>query len=212
MALSKDSPSKSSEPWVLVNDPWTHEDLNQTVQLLVKAHRHGQTDQVMAVMQYELSKLAEGEVTQSMNDSSKRLRDEPSPSAYASPGARTGMSTYHSNASLMTPPPPMPTLHSRDKSEDENSLPPGVQSLQDWGKSLVSFGKHERKKAIYKEMLDDTSSDMMSYKKYLFDHFDSGSPGLRDLVRYMRASGFDYYRDCTGPVIPGSHHVRKFRS
>ena len=51
---------------------------------------------------------------------------------------------------------------------------------------MVLFGK-------YKELL------------YCHSHFKSGSPGLRDLVNYTKARGFDSENQA---VIPGSHLTR----
>lgn len=213
MAMSKDSRVNPQDSWEFVQEPWTTEDMAQSVQLLVKAHRHGRTEEVLKAVDIECRKLSECESRQDMNDSTKRLRDDPSSSGGYGQPARVGMSTYRMHAESIGPSPPMPMSSSPvTVVADENPLPPGVPSLEKWGQSLISFGKYAPKKVIYKELLDDVSTEVMSYKKYLFDHFETGSPGLRDLVSYMKASGFDYYRDYAGTRIPGSQHIRKFRS
>lgn len=213
MAMSKDSCVNLQDSWEVVHDPWSQEDMTQSIQLMVKAHRHGKTDEVMKAVDIECRKLSDFESQQAMNDSTKRFRDDPGPSAGYGQPARVGMSTYHSHGGSLGPAPPMPMNRRPESHADPNNqLPPGITSLQQWGTSLVSFGKLAPKKVIYQEFLEDQSADAMSYKKYLFDHFESGSPGLRDLVSFMKASGFDYYRDTKGSFIPGSQFVRKFRS
>ena len=89
------------------------------------------------------------------------------------------------------------------------TLPEGVSSMEMWGRSMVSFGKYKGKKCCL-EILMDNSEDMVSYKKYLYDHTSHGSHQLRDLTSYLKASGYQHMKS-QQPMIPGTDIVREFK-
>eukprot|EP00435_Cladocopium_sp_Y103_P008484 s4551_g2.t1 len=135
------------------------------------------------------------EVAASMNDSSKRLRDDPPvgyPSAMSQP-----VPSYVATSEGSMLPSPMPMTATQ-----QIDLPEKVASVADWGKTVVTFGKLKKLKT-YVQILQDENEDMISYKKHLFSHFSQGSPQLRDLVSYSKKCGCDPMGS-QAPVIPGT--------
>ena len=89
---------------------------------------------------------------------------------------------------------------------EEDELPPGIVSVEHWGRCLVSFGQFESRKT-YREIAFGHNEEIHSYRSYLFAHFHNGSAKLRDLVLYMKAAGSDADG---GLKIPGTSVTRKF--
>ena len=197
-----------------VKAPWTVDDFDMCVTLVTKARYHRVFDNVMnrvnriengTQTHFAACGLSDGDYAGclemgkgagAMTDASKRLRGDND--------IGTG-STYagYAVAEMSTPMP----LGSRLIPETA-VLPPGVASLQDWGEYKVAFGKYKKIKT-YREIYEVVTEEARDYRKYLFSHYESGSPQLRDLVHYLRAMG--YGRDqqvYTGPVIPGTSITR----
>eukprot|EP00435_Cladocopium_sp_Y103_P059146 s252_g21.t1 len=197
MADCPSSPARS-DAWDLIKDDWSPTEMSQTVMLVTKARRLGLMDDVMkAVYQEENARAMvtkTNDATGSMNDSSKRLREampavgyaegmSPSPKTYFSPPCSTWnppMSVSAAPYGMNVAVPPGVTL------------PEGVNSMDEWGCSMVSFGKFKGRKS-YREILQDDSEDMVSYKKYLYDHYGHGSSQLRDLTAFLMASGYTQF-------------------
>lgn len=66
----------------------------------------------------------------------------------------------------------------------EVTLPEGIASHYQWGRTLITFGKYE-KKMSYAEFV---ASGDTEYIDYLCSHYSStSSPQFKDLVMYLRA-------------------------
>ena len=182
---------------------WTSDDFNVCVNLVSKARQHGVYDAVIERVK-QLEEQSFPMASTSMTDAPKRRCEYDPP--------REKVATYSSMPEDDVPttsvPMPkcgmMPSIYT--ESEEISSLPPGISSVEHWGRSLVSFGKYENKKT-YHEIAFNNSEDIKGYRAYLFGHFESESARLRDLVLYMKAAGFDPDRRCK---IPGTSINRKF--
>ena len=81
--------------------------------------------------------------------------------------------------------------------------------MTQWGKTLVAFGRYKGIKS-YSEMYEATDSEISGYRAYCHSHYQSGSPGLRDLVEYFRARGDGSV--ASQSVIPGSKITRTYKN
>lgn len=185
---------------------WTVEDFNVCVNLVHKARQHGAFQAVMERVQaLEQSTSSEtGLVVSSMTDASKRRCEEEPPREVVVPYS----SGYSGGSGMSSNPMPKsgsPVSMMMPSPEDEE-LPPGIVSVEHWGRCLVPFGKFENRK-VYREIAFGHSEEIRSYRSYLFAHFSSGSAKLRDLVLYMKAAGVDADE---GAKIPGTSVTQKF--
>lgn len=87
-------------------------------------------------------------------------------------------------------------------------LPPGVESLDRWGQSLVDFGKYQSKGWTYAQMFASTDSQVKSYVKWCKSQVDAMEGFVRDLGLYFIAVE---YTPGQHPVIPGTTQARRFR-
>lgn len=194
-------PNGSSPPVLeSVTDDWNSNDMKIAVAVMVKARLHGLQEQVLQTVDAEYLRITSA-TTHSMNDSSKRLRDDPVAGPHAS------IRTYAASASGGVSP-PMPSSGQLPMAPSQPSLPEGVNTMEDWGRCYVTFGKLKNKSS-YKEVLKDCGEEMMGYKKYLWSHRHSGSPGLVDLVNYLIANECDFQENSV--TIPGTKIVRNFK-
>lgn len=192
-------PNGSSSPVLeSVTEDWNSNDMKIAVAIMVKARLHGVQEKVMQTVDAEFLRIT---TAQSMNDSSKRLREDPGASSHAS------VRTYAASASAGVSP-PMPSSGQLPTAPSPPSLPDGVNSMEEWSRCYVTFGKLKNKLS-YKEVLKDCDEEMMGYKKYLWSHRNTGSPGLVDLVNYLIANECDFHENAV--TIPGSKIVRNFK-
>lgn len=179
---------------------WTDADQQECLRLMYKARDCGT---LPALVKHVMEVGTEWSFIPSdsgaMNDASKRLREEePQQSPYA---ARGGM-------------PPVPLPSGAKETFSVPKLPPGVKSLDEWGRNMVSFGKFMGKQS-YASMHQSKDDEIISYKKWLASHYSKGSPQLRDLVDYLTEM-----KDCTmvstgsdqGVLIPGTNIQRRLLS
>lgn len=90
------------------------------------------------------------------------------------------------------------------------TLPPGVDDIETWGRTVVGFGKHLKSNLSYAEMYNDTSAEGRSYVNYLISHVNSSKGAFHDCALYCVA--MDYYK--TGsqmPVLPGTNTRRALK-
>lgn len=202
-------------PTPFVKSPWTVQDFDACVELVVKARHHHVFENVMnrvhriengTQTHFAACGLSDGDYAGcvemtgggvgAMSDASKRLRsdDDGKPSV------------YEDGYVVAELPTPMPTKH--HLIPDTAVLPPGVPSLADWGDYKVAFGKYKHLKT-YRDVNQEMSEDMKNYRRYLFSHYNSGSSLLKDLVNYLKAMGRTPGDDpLMGPVIPGTSIAR----
>eukprot|EP00435_Cladocopium_sp_Y103_P054515 s603_g17.t1 len=78
-----------------------------------------------------------------------------------------------------------------------------------WGRSILEFGKYEKRGWTYSEVAESSEKEVMSYVKWCKAQADSAEGFLRDFAFYLNAR--DYQPEGQQPVIPGTTHVRKLR-
>lgn len=181
-------------------DAWTSEDFQMCVNLMRRAKAHGKYQEVLDYLEESTEwSVIPTSGYGSMNDASKRQREEP----------REPRPMYHAPPPVSEPMPSHAPLHL-----GTSSLPPGVPSLARWGQSLIGFGKLKHK-VSYLDFRNSVDEDDTSYKSYLCSHYKSGSAPLRDLVDYLKAAGDPYVLanlNSQAVLIPGSTHARRFQS
>ena len=88
-------------------------------------------------------------------------------------------------------------------------LPPGVESLEQWGRTLVSFGQYKNKHSYY-EIASDAS--FWDYKKWVRSHIKPGTSkgAALDFASYLRAYDREHGRSQL-PVFPGTSIPRQYK-
>ncbi|CAK9081666.1 unnamed protein product [Durusdinium trenchii] len=195
---------------------FTLAEAEECVKLMVKARRCGVWDSLLrrvidtedVAEELAWEKLSAGPSGGTMNDSSKRLRDDPgysttpyAPAASDLTSLMSPMPSTGGKASILTP---------------SIELPSGVESLAQWGQTLVSFGKYKGMLS-YHELMTSNSEGMESYRQFLYSHAKSGSAGLKDVVNYMRAHGgkkadacYTWWTLAAAELLAGSEIVSMF--
>ena len=191
-------------------DAFSQAEAEECLHLIRKARKHGAFDNIMRRVRdledVELDEAWLGTPTGSMTDGSKRLRED---SSVNQVGMYVKQTTPYC-AGQLVPVPPMPS--SSDKPTPlptTEGLPPGVANVTQWGKTLVAFGRYKGLKS-YDEMYEATDSEIAGYRAYCHSHYQSGSPGLRDLVEYFRARGDGSMGSQS--IIPGSKITRTYKN
>ena len=136
---------------------------------------------------------------QSMTDASKRrLTDE---------GWEAVIEENYVFSSLTPPPYPQAgSSHGREFENDlaEFPLPAGVRSMEEWGKTLFTFGSHKAAGASYEEVA--ANPEKRDYVKWSLSHLKTSSGGPQDWFRYLRNRQVQDRRG--GSVIEGTDMVR----
>ena len=88
------------------------------------------------------------------------------------------------------------------------ALPPGVNDLQSWGRTVLDFGKYMSRGWTYEKFLLSEEADVKNYVKWCKGQVDSADGFLRDFGMYIMAYE---YSPLQGPLIPGTTHARKMR-
>ena len=88
-------------------------------------------------------------------------------------------------------------------------LPPGVDTLSQWGKTLVSFGQYKGKYSYYEIA---SGSSFWDYKKWVRTHIKPGTSkgAALDFAAYLRAYDKEHGRSQL-PVFPGTSIPRQFK-
>ena len=89
-------------------------------------------------------------------------------------------------------------------------LPQGIESLEMWGKTLISFGQYKGKYSYYEVATDKSLWD---YRKWVRSHINQrtskGAP--LDFAMYLRAHDARHGPAKQLPVIPGTSIARTFK-
>ena len=177
---------------------WTDEDQQLCLKLLCKARDCGV---LPALMKHVMEKECEWDVISekpalgAMSDASKRLREDDAPTSYGGRGSEPTAPLPSATSALSTMP----------------NLPPGVQSLSEWGGFMISFGKFMNKRS-YLSLHMSRSDEDVGYKKWLMSHYSKGSHQLRDLVEYLMAVKDETAVENGGAqqvLIPGTNIPRR---
>eukprot|EP00435_Cladocopium_sp_Y103_P061985 s2072_g23.t1 len=177
---------------------WTEDDQRQCIGLLYKARDCGVLPALMKhIREPECGwdVIPDKPDVGAMSDASKRLRENDGPTSYG------GRGSEH--------PVPMPSATTTESTMP--NLPPGVKSISEWGRNMVSFGKFMNKRS-YLSLHQSHSDEDVSYKKWLMCHYAKGSHQLRDLVEYLMAVQDEVAVDAGKSqqiLIPGTNIPRR---
>eukprot|EP00435_Cladocopium_sp_Y103_P074475 s50_g49.t1 len=90
-------------------------------------------------------------------------------------------------------------------------FPKGIQSMEEWGATLIISGKYAKADMSYDELAGSTRQEHTSYCSWLISQKgrDDLTAPIRDLVNYLvlRLDDADSSRAC----FPGSTTIRKFK-
>ena len=196
---------------------WTTIDFDQCVDLVLVARQRGAFDDVMTkVRRIEEGRQAELAAT-GLTDGDYRLCDEMRFGGAMCDASKRRLEEVGANSVeadlsgyvvpvASTPPYVVNVAGCSSVTPSGIVLPPGVTSIEDWGSYKVAFGKYEKKKT-YAQIFTEEGKEMISYRKYLWSHRNSGSPQLRDLAAYLKAMNYDGETDQM-PKIPGTDVAR----
>ena len=198
---------------------WTQEEANQLRALFRKAMQHG-IEPVEALGGFP--HVDDFELVGTMSDAAKRQSD--------------GQYPVHSKANRKLPM-PMPSTSEEVEKQDgcyatsatnlpypssseaplpNSSLPPfppGVINTEQWGRSIINFGKYKGKNISYIELLSSTSEDMRSYVKWCSSRQSTAGGELKDLTSFMRRYEMENSHSALirGELIPGTTARRSFK-
>ncbi|CAK9065318.1 Copia protein [Durusdinium trenchii] len=194
-------PIKNRHPRAAV---MTAGEMEECTRLMVKARAAGAWPALMQrltdIEDINADLAWSGSSAGTMGDGSKRLRDD----------ARGGkpQDVYWSPVEPLVPPPmPAAALPTGSGYPVESLFPDGITSVDQWGATMFSFGKFKGTRS-YEEVANSASSEMSSYRAFCTSHFATGSAGLKDFVKYLKARNMG---DRSNVVIPGSHVPRVFK-
>ncbi|CAK9107745.1 unnamed protein product [Durusdinium trenchii] len=160
-------------------------------ELLQRVRDEGSMDSLLKELGYELGEfelVRESEGQGSMTDASKRrMIDE------------------------VSPPPQMPMVRAA-KTRASSKLPSGVNSMEEWGRTLVTAGKFEKHEISYSELASSSETSKVKYVQWMIHQSGRSdlSPVVQDMADYFVANARE--KEGHGPCIPGSSVVRKFKS
>ncbi|CAK9058881.1 unnamed protein product [Durusdinium trenchii] len=106
-----------------------------------------------------------------------------------------------------------PVIGAASQKEADNDLPvdlpPGVDSLTQWGRTMMSFGQYKGK-YCYHEIASGAS--FWDYKKWVRTHIKPGASkgAALDFASYLRAYDKEHGRSQL-PVFPGTSIPRQFK-
>ena len=96
-----------------------------------------------------------------------------------------------------------------NKMVEGTDLPPNVTDLNQWGRTLIQFGKYKTSGMTYEELALADTKEMNSYKVWVVAHLGQTTGQCQDLGRFLRA-----YTDAgmikKPAVIPGTNFVRQY--
>ena len=93
----------------------------------------------------------------------------------------------------------------------ELPLPPGIHTMQEWGRTLLQFGKYKCTNTFYSDLYQSSEHEKMTYVDWVRTHVqDSSSPEFKDFAQYV--SSMDLASGQTQSIaIPGSRSARRFK-
>ena len=153
-------------------------------------------------------------VSQAMTDASKRRMDGP-PEGYPEDSRATRVSTQ-------LPVTRFPKAAAKAKSRPVSvleayaniGLPPGVPSLEQWGKCLIEFGKYGGQDMAYIDLLRlaEREARAKNYVEWVRTHTNEGSSALlKDLFHYILCYQQENGMTIVGTPYPGSSTVRRYQ-
>eukprot|EP00435_Cladocopium_sp_Y103_P011607 s4146_g3.t1 len=97
-------------------------------------------------------------------------------------------------------------------SQGKLKLPPGIESVEEWGKTICELPSVVSLKKSYEELTLD--SNQKGYLTWVIQHETGMGPRVEDLAKYLKAIQYDVKHDLgksSGATFPGTTIVRKFK-
>ena len=97
-----------------------------------------------------------------------------------------------------------------DYTSVELDLPMGIASMEQWGRTVIAFGKYAEANVTYNEML--TAPEYSGYRKWCKSHLTTHTAGkvAMDFVKYRDAFEKKSNKD-SGLLFPGTEVERRFK-
>ena len=167
------------------------------IALLSSLRASGQLDSLLEAMHTELGGF----------DSEFDMISEPGSMSDAS--KRRGDDLSHAEAAH-TKQRPLPMSGSAETSTVKDEFPPGIDSLEMWGCTVLETGKFAKESLTYHELSSSSDADKKRYCSWLLSQKSRKdfSPEMRDFVKYLNLVSHD---DSQQSYFPGSTVVRKLR-
>ena len=93
--------------------------------------------------------------------------------------------------------------------ETKIKLPPGVEDMKTWGRTVLEIGKYADKGWTYDDMQSSSAADVQRYCKWCKGHVNTSDGVIHDFGLYLLAC--DAMNPDQRPVIPGTSMLRKLR-
>ncbi|CAE7202201.1 unnamed protein product [Symbiodinium sp. CCMP2592] len=112
------------------------------------------------------------------------------------------------------PAPPPKAMNRKEKNKapaSTSSMPPDVSDLEQWGHTVIEFGKFKNSNMSYFELATSDTKEMNSYKVWVVSHLGQTTGQCKDLGEYLKAfteAGLMKKH----VVIPGTSLVRKYKA
>lgn len=180
-------------------------DLQQAVAMLQVLRQAGLLDRALEASTVNLNVEDPGNRPGSMHDGCKRRMTE----ACGSEGSVDDTSFSMVNFSPQQAPVP-PASGYKATEPTKVKLPPGVESVSHWGKTVCTLPKLADKKLTYEKLVKEaeTSQEIKEYLLYCHNH-SKQSAKMKDLKDYMIAVNYMPEKS-VGAYYPGSTSVREF--
>ena len=174
--------------------------------LLQRAHENGSLNVFLPTLGSETSEWSEVEsleedVSAAMNDASKRCLVSPDRQ-----DAKHGQTKQLSSKAVSAVGSKSPTEESSVKIDfAKMKMPSDVQSIEDWGTTIMSEGKMAPRQMSYAELASSSEADIQRYLRWLMSNVNSKNlPQYQDLSHYLHVTK---YGEASGPT--GFNRVRK---
>lgn len=143
---------------------------------------------------------------QAMSDASKRRPDD-------SEEEQVSKRMFAANLPYMTEGPPQPVLVGKTPRGKAIYLPPDVPNVTTLGRSIIQFGKYNKKSGesgiSYAELYEDHSdAEKVRYVKWVVAQTDSSKGLLLDLASYLCIRSAESAEGSQLPFIPGTTTLR----
>ena len=92
------------------------------------------------------------------------------------------------------------------------TLPEGIESLEQWGKTIIETGKYGKQDLSYAELAQSPDTTKVKYVQWLTAQGSRSdlSPLMQDLTSYLAM--YHEQGSEAGPMFPGSAVTRKFKA
>ena len=90
-----------------------------------------------------------------------------------------------------------------------SSLPPDVASLDQWGATLIQFGKYKSNSMTYEELATKDTKEANSYKVWVVSHLNTTTGQCQDFGRFLKAFNEAGYSKPQA-IIPGTTMPRQY--